>query len=132
MHDINSIFSSDIESFLSNFYRFLTSQLRTNYVISARGNISLYLRKGQHFIEGNIEKTLDIANIEINPKGCGIGGQIIKHLEEINLFPIIFVENVLTDRFYQWLQSNDYQNANKYYKASDLISPSVYKRTIAL
>lgn len=121
LKDLNP--ETSIESFFANFEKFLASKVRNQYIGSDDEVISVYARKGHHYVGDSVQLTLDIARIEIDPKsqGKGIGTAIVNGVHGLNPFPVTFIESILNTQFYNRLKKQDWldvENSNP---------PSVYK-----
>mgnify|MGYP001591645878 FL=1 len=78
---------------------FLNGKLRNVWITTKK--LSVYVRKGHHYINGKIHDTLDIANISVNKKygGKGIGMQFINEAHETHPYSFTYIENVLNPSF---------------------------------
>lgn len=89
--------------------------------------VQVYCRKGaRHRVNGTLTTTFDIANINVEKPGHGIGSAVINLIHRINPYPVTYIENVLNDRFYTYLIRHDWKDVeiNRFdFKRT----PSVYK-----
>lgn len=108
-----------LEKTINELKIFLNSKDRNTWI---RTNIlQVYVRKGIHLINNNLVTTLDIANIEVKDKNKGIGTKFINIAHLSHNFKATFIESILNERFYQYLQKNGWN------KIENSLPPSVYK-----
>lgn len=104
--DLDS-FLLDIQEFLSyKEHEFFRSQWFEN------DKISLYLRLGHRCVDQNLRySALDLASISIHPdfQNSGIFSRILDKLETINTRQIIYVENILSERFKNFFLKRGYR-----------------------
>lgn len=79
---------------------------RGNAWVKEPGFVGLYVRIGQRLIGGEHVRTIDLANFEVRRKGRGVFSRFVKKIEKYQL--PIFVENVLSDRFANFLQKTGF------------------------
>ena len=93
---------------IDNLQKFLKGNLRNIWINTAKLNV--YVRKGYHYINGELLKTLDIANISVNEsyKRKGLGMKFIKDAYKINPFKVTYIENVLNSNFSKKLCEDDW------------------------
>jgi N-acetylglutamate synthase-like GNAT family acetyltransferase len=85
---------------------FLESNHRNLYIGDNVGNI--YLRKGYHHIDKNIELCLDIANVNVSKQFQNQGWfkSFLQYAIQKCPYKYIYIENVLTPRFSEFFQKN--------------------------
>lgn len=93
----------------------------SNFVESGRPNawiygdgdsFSLYVRNTKRRGEGGLERSLDIASVEVAKKGEGSFKQMLDTIEEVALlkgFDMLYVENVQTDRFADYFRKTGWK-----------------------
>ena len=83
--------------------------------------IHIYIRNAHHRLDTTIEKTIDLATIEISEKlrGKGKFTKLLEYLEEQVNRPI-YIENVLEERFQKFFEKRGYLKASQ--GMSDLVS----------
>lgn len=120
-YDLNEM-DKAFADFRHDLDEFLAESLPNRYVY---GNdiISVYVRKGHHYLDGALTKCLDIGTIVISDhyRGNGLGIRVIDYMHQINPFRATFVESLLNNRLHDRLLSEHWRsvpNANP---------PSVYK-----
>jgi hypothetical protein len=101
---LTEIITDDTETFKRLFQVFINSRQRNQWLET--DTIKIYIRKGTHMIDGNLAKTLDIANINIDEteRGQGVGTMLIDWLHQQNPFPVTHVENIQNPRLYTHLK----------------------------
>ena len=84
---------------ITKLKEFLNGKLRNVWITTKR--LSVYVRKGHHYINGKMNDTLDIANISVNKKymGKGIGMKFVNEAHEIHQYSLTYIENVLNPSF---------------------------------
>lgn len=89
-----------IQAFLKEF---LASRLKNQWYESYA--LRVYVRKAHRNIGGTLVSTLDIASIDVEPhlRERGMGTAVIDYLHEQNPFAVTYIENVQTERFYEYL-----------------------------
>lgn len=67
--------------------------------------ISVYTRKGHHFVEGSIRECLDIASISIADEyqRLGLGMKVIDYMHNINPMSYTFIESLLNEQLHERL-----------------------------
>jgi hypothetical protein len=92
--------------FKDQLQAFLQSSMRNQWVETDRFNI--YLRKGVHCIDGELQKCLDLATFEVFPQFRRQG--VFKHLlltcQDCNPFPVLYIENVVNKHLHKYLQQH--------------------------
>jgi len=89
---------SEYNSFRTNMATWLRSGARSAWVESDGGMIRVYMRKAHHMVDGEMAKTLDIANITVDPPGTGLGMRVINYIHLENPTNTTFVESILNER----------------------------------
>lgn len=74
------------------------------------GNVHIYLRARSRIIEQARVKVLDIGSVEViaEKRGQGEFTKILDELERINPFPVLYIENVLNQRFADFFERRGY------------------------
>ena len=82
----------------------------------ADADMNVYARKSTRLIEGKLRKTLDIATVEVREEmRCKrVFTNFINDMIGMNPFPILFVENIMTDRFAKYFQSQGWLSMGPY------------------
>jgi len=70
-----------------------------NAYVSFPGFEDLYVRHGFYNVDGNVEETLDLANIKASCPGNGAFTNLVDWIFDHYPNTIIFVENVMNPRF---------------------------------
>ncbi len=76
---------------------------RGNAWVKEPGFVGLYVRIGSRLLGDEFVRTIDLANFEVRKKGQGVFTRFVAKIEKYQL--PIFIENVLEDRFAQFLPS---------------------------
>lgn len=92
------------QSCLDKLNKFLASSHRNRWLESE--HLKVYVRRSQRLVNGQAYKALDIATIDAEPTGQGIGTRFITAAHELNPFPVTFVENSLHEGLTRWLARN--------------------------
>ncbi len=85
----------------------------------------IYFRKAMRCFQPygqKLYKTLDIANIQIEPswQRQGIFKEFLKNLEEEKLpdIDVIYIENLIEEWFQNWFKRNDWEPIKNHYSSS--------------
>lgn len=123
-HSIVKEIDDAFVEFVQELDQFIAGRLPNGYVY---GNdvISVYTRKGTHFINGAMFKTLDIATIVIAEpyRNRGLGMRVINHMHKINPFRCTVVESIQNEHLYDRLKRYDWADVER------SVPPSVFKLT---
>ena len=105
--------------------RFLTEPVRNRYVADELGVCTVYTRKGIHYINGHMTRTLDVANISVEGglRGNGIGMSVINNMHAANPYQATYVESLLNEGLHQRLLNEGWM------PVKDAYPPCVYKVT---
>ncbi len=68
----------------------------------------VYVRKSHRRLSDVTYHCLDIANVHVFLTGQGTFTRFLAEVIEINPFQVIYVENVLTNRFANWFRKNNW------------------------
>lgn len=84
-------------------------------------SLRLYVRANRRRFYERTIRVLDIAQVEAHPTGTGRFGRLLDYLEELKPLGGVFIENVVEDRFREYLIRRGYTQVNW------TIPPSVYR-----
>jgi len=113
---------SELDEFISGFDDFLSSKQRNAWIYGGHV-ISVYVRKGYHYINGSLINTLDIGTIDVDEEyqNRGIGTYVINYLHKQNPFPCTFIESILNTQLHERLLRQGWQ------EVPNAIPPCVFK-----
>lgn len=114
-----------ITNIMVDVTRFLTEPVRNRYVSDELGVCMVYARKGIHYINGHMTRTLDVANISVEGgmRGNGIGMSVINSMHAANPYQATYVESLLNEGLHQRLLDDGWLPVAESYP------PSVFKPT---
>lgn len=87
--------------------------------------VTAYIRVTKRYVEGKVVNTIDLANLKVEPprkQGEGVFTAFLVHMEAEakRLDRVVFVENVLEDRFQEFFRKRGYAE-------TDTIPPCFWK-----
>lgn len=95
-----------LEDFLTksanNFYHHNRAWLQDD-------KMEVYVRAGHHYIRDKDVSSLDIANVNVFEPGKGVFTHFLQEAEKLNIYDVLFIENVLTPRFASWFEKQGYE-----------------------
>lgn len=121
------IIEDAFSSFKQELQDFFNGEQHNVYVYGGE-LISVYTRKGRHYINGTLEENcLDIANISIAEEfqQRGLGLRVIDYMHRINPYEVTFIESILNEHLEYRLRRDGWQ------EVEHSVPLSVYKPTLS-
>lgn len=108
-----------------NTQEFLQSTLQSQWI--SEDGLEIYVRKSKRYIGDRLVQCFDIANVTAKTYGQGNFTAYLSKLVGLlqgQPFEAIYIENVINDRFVQYLVDKEFKRASN---DSPLFAPSLYK-----
>lgn len=101
-----------VNNIINQIDEFIKSKQRNKWIYD--DGIKIYIRNSLRYFNGNLIPCLDLASIEIDNSGNGIFTNIFNEILEKFKDKNIFVESILTDRFYNFIKSKGFVEIPSY------------------
>lgn len=104
-------YQKDINKIISELKEFMNKNSfpRNKWIYS--DNMKIYVRKSKRFIEGELRDFLDLATIEVEPKGEGLFTKLLNEIEKTFPNTNLYLESILNDRLYDFLLRNNFKDS---------------------
>lgn len=94
-----------------DFKELLEAKFRNAWIVEM--GVTAYLRITRRYLGGQVVDTIDVANVKVETpfkKGRGVFTAFLEHMEEegVRLNRVVYVENVLEERFRQFFRRRGY------------------------